>query len=245
MFRPQTIMEINHSTTIPSCNHFEGKILQRGELFGSQSKGYQLLLWKSLLAAQDVLKLGIRWRVGNGEKIKIWGNKWLPIPSSFRVQSPPKILSENATVKELLTVNGGWNPSLISEIYWEDKGKNILNIPLGKTMQEDKLLWAHIENGKFTVKSVYFITLQSKMDSKGSSSQILNRKWKKLLGLSVPENVKNFLRWAHNNSLPTKDSLHYRKITSDPLCPICKQEAETVIYLVWDNYSAKNDVWDN
>lgn len=38
---------------------------------------------------------------------------------------------------------------------------------------------------------------------------------------------------------------HHELFELDPLCPICKQEAETVIYLVWDNYSAKNDVWAN
>lgn len=34
----------------------------------AKAKGYQSLLWKSLLVVQDILKSGMLWRVGNREK---------------------------------------------------------------------------------------------------------------------------------------------------------------------------------
>lgn len=177
------------------------------------------------------------------EKKLKYGHKWLPTPSSFKIQTPPKILSEYVTVKELLTTNRGWNTNLILEIFFVEQGETIQNIPLEKTMQENKLILVLTQNVKFTIKSAYFFALQSKLDCKGSPSQISNSKWKRIWSLSVLENVKNFLWRAHNNSLSTKTSLHYRKISLDLVCLICKQEAEIVTHLVW-NCSAANDVWE-
>ena len=34
--------------------------------------------WKSILIGREVIQKGTKWRVGNGESIKLWGNKWLP-----------------------------------------------------------------------------------------------------------------------------------------------------------------------
>ena len=38
-------------------------------------------LWRSIMAAQHIVRSGVRWRVGNGQKIRVWSNKWLPIPA--------------------------------------------------------------------------------------------------------------------------------------------------------------------
>ena len=45
-------------------------------------------MWRSLMAAQDIVKHDLRWRIGNGEKVKVWGDKWLPTPSTYQVTSP-------------------------------------------------------------------------------------------------------------------------------------------------------------
>lgn len=47
---------------------------------------------------RDVLKDGLRWRVGNGHNIKMWGQKWLPTSETYSVQSPIRIL-DNAESK--------------------------------------------------------------------------------------------------------------------------------------------------
>ncbi|KAM1492939.1 hypothetical protein ACFX10_024781 [Malus domestica] len=42
----------------------------------------------SILKAREVLVRGSRWVVGNDESIKVWKERWLPRPPSFKVQSP-------------------------------------------------------------------------------------------------------------------------------------------------------------
>lgn len=203
-------MKASHSTTIPSCNYFEWKILQDENFMEAKPTGYSPCCGEAYLLPSTSSSLECVWRLTMEKKIQIWGDKWLSTPSSFKIQSPPKILSKHATVKELLTTNGSWNISLILEIFWDEEGKTIQNIPLRKNIQEDKLIWALTKNGKFTVKSVYFFAMQSKLDSKGSPSNTSDINWKRIWSLSVLENVKNVLWRAHNNSLPTKASLHYR-----------------------------------
>lgn len=49
-------------------------------------------LLRSFMTAQKLLKECLFWRIGNGESVKIWHDKWILRPSSFKVQSLQKIL---------------------------------------------------------------------------------------------------------------------------------------------------------
>ncbi|KAL4607885.1 hypothetical protein ACB092_09G207800 [Castanea dentata] len=44
-------------------------------------------VWRSLLAAKDIVVNGTRWVVGNGESVNIWEDRWIPTPNSFKVVS--------------------------------------------------------------------------------------------------------------------------------------------------------------
>lgn len=115
----------------------------------SSIKRHHSLLWKSLMAILDNMENGIRWMVGDGSKIKMLGDMWLPSQATIKVQSIVKILPQTTTIKELL-IEGGttWNEELINSIFWVNETKAILSIPLSKNWVEDKLIWALIENGK-------------------------------------------------------------------------------------------------
>lgn len=60
--------------------------------------------------------------------------------------------------------------------------------------------------------------------------------------MNVPTVVKNFLWRVCNNSLPTRDNLYKKKITIDPLCPICGLVPETSVHALW-SCSAVLAVW--
>lgn len=165
-----------------------------GNFLEENVKGYNSLFWKSLLAAKDTLNLGLRWRVGNEKNIKIWDDKWLPTLISFEVHSPAKLLPDYATLSELRLGNGGnWNLNLLSTILRKEEKETICDIPLGKNNQEDKLIWAHTENDKFSFKSVYFAAVESKANNVGVSSTVKSSKLKGIWSLSVSRKVQNFL----------------------------------------------------
>lgn len=40
--------------------------------------------WREIWEARWVLKRGLRWRVGNGESIRVWDDAWVPSSHGFR-----------------------------------------------------------------------------------------------------------------------------------------------------------------
>lgn len=50
----------------------------------------------------DLLKNELLWRVGNGRKIKIWNDRWIPIPLRYKIQSLVKRLVNETRVEELI-----------------------------------------------------------------------------------------------------------------------------------------------
>lgn len=58
------------------------KYFKHEEVLEARVKSNSSSIWKSLIAAREVLKARLRWRVGNGSKIKIWSDQWLPNTST-------------------------------------------------------------------------------------------------------------------------------------------------------------------
>lgn len=49
------------------------------------------------------MKEALLWWIGNGESAPIWGANWVPIPTTFCVQSPPRVVIDIAVVGTSLT----------------------------------------------------------------------------------------------------------------------------------------------
>jgi hypothetical protein len=64
--------------------------------------------WRSIFKAKDLIEKGMLWRVGNGETIKIWGDRWLPNFGPSRVQSPTLGMDPDTRVSFLIDQQGGW-----------------------------------------------------------------------------------------------------------------------------------------
>lgn len=52
-------------------------------------------IWQSIIWGRDSLLLGLRWQVGDGQKIRIFQDPWFPRPNSFRPVTTPSPQSEN------------------------------------------------------------------------------------------------------------------------------------------------------
>jgi hypothetical protein len=76
--------------------------------------------WRSIMWAQQVIEKGTRWRVGDGEDIQIWKDRWLPSPTTFKVITPVPGLLGDARVSELITQDPiCWNIPLIDSLFME------------------------------------------------------------------------------------------------------------------------------
>ena len=106
------------------------------------------------MAAQYLVKKGIRWNVGNGDSIRVWGDKWLPSPSTFRITSLRLFLQTETRVSELISHDvAAWKTQIIDAIFLPHEAELIKSIPLSSCLPEDTIVWAATPNGLFTVRS--------------------------------------------------------------------------------------------
>ncbi|XP_035547368.1 uncharacterized protein LOC118348906 [Juglans regia] len=200
-------------------------------------------IWRSLWGSLGLLKEGLVWRVGNGEQVNIWEDKWVPRPTLFSIQSPRINVSPEAKVKQLL-LNGRWNSRLVYDTFLQEEADIICGIPVSLANAPDKRIWAFTKDGLYSVKSGYHLERSRRGREKGCSSEdkVGKEVWNRIWKLNTPEVVKMFIWRAVVNSLPTKMNLKCRKVIENPLCPVCGRENESICHVLW-SCSASADVW--
>ena len=102
-----------HDTDSLFYKVFKAKYFPTGTIFNAKV-GLGLFAWRSTLKARKVILLGACWRIGDGSSIKFFKDSWLPGAQSGRVLSPVSILSEEATVDQLIDRDSRWwNSALV------------------------------------------------------------------------------------------------------------------------------------
>lgn len=91
-------------------------------------------VWRSLLAARDVIFEGSKWKVGDGSRIKVSTHKWLSHKPIFLGDDQP-----NLYVKELIdSVSGQCNRETFFDLFAHKTRMEILQIPLSSVSVRDK-----------------------------------------------------------------------------------------------------------
>ncbi|XP_065620312.1 uncharacterized mitochondrial protein AtMg00310-like [Quercus suber] len=117
--------------------------------------------WRSLMAAHCVVRRCMRWQVGNGIIVRVWWDKWIPRPSTYKVLMSERPNFENALVCELINrATSEWNMEKINSWFLPEDRETITSIPLSTIDTNDRLIWAENRSGKFTVKSAYALALE-------------------------------------------------------------------------------------
>ena len=115
------------SKFFPNCSIMEAK-----EGYGGS------YAWRSILKGREVIRQGAKWRVGNGESIKLWGDKWLSSLQSPSLQTPLTIELQNAKVSSLINHSTHqWNVQLLPNLFSQMKADQIAQLPLTRTTSED------------------------------------------------------------------------------------------------------------
>uniref|UniRef100_A0A2N9F2E6 Enoyl reductase (ER) domain-containing protein n=1 Tax=Fagus sylvatica TaxID=28930 RepID=A0A2N9F2E6_FAGSY len=203
-------------------------------------------LWRSICDSIVVLKAGLRWRVGNGETIKIWRDKWLPCPTTYSVISPRQVLEENATVDILINRDTmQWRSDLLDRVFLPRDAEVIRAIPLSARQPRDCLIWAGTKKGIFTIKSAYDMLLSQAQASEASTSFSCsgeNHLWSSIWSASVPPKIRTFMWRACKDILPTQTKLFDKRCIHTFTCLWCCEEAEAQDHVLWQCEFAQK-VW--
>ncbi|CAL1387047.1 unnamed protein product [Linum trigynum] len=197
----------------PKCNILEAKIGWRPSY-----------VWRSLMGAQDLLKSGCRWRIGSGEEVYIWKDKWVPGLDNFQVFSYCPFLDWDSKVSCLIDQETRtWRRDLIEIMFSQEEQQAILDIPLTSEIVKDSLCWTGTENGKYTVRSGYDMEMNriGEVLAGSGTEQEMNDGWKKLWGLNIPGKIKVFLWKVAHNIVPVGVKIRKKSNRRGEECPNC------------------------
>ncbi|KAL6205568.1 hypothetical protein ACLB2K_022826 [Fragaria x ananassa] len=99
----------------------------------------------------------------------------------------------------------------------------ILSISIAQSTCRDKLIWNQNKQGKFSVKSAYWLAKSNR------STPIASVFWK----LKVPPKMNHFLWRCSMGFIPCMWSLYQRYIVQSPLCPRCQAADDTPLHATW------------
>lgn len=83
--------------------------------------------WKRILQGRKILKVGIRWRVGDGRSIQVVRDPWLPIPRTFWPISRHTEMS--LMVADMVSIGGTWKREVIERCFNAHEAHIILSMP--------------------------------------------------------------------------------------------------------------------
>ena len=192
--------------------------------------------WRSILKSRYVIQKGARWRIGSGNSVSIWKDKWIPPPSSGLPLSPLNLLDAAARVSSLIQHSSGtWDSHLLDQLFLPGDAALIKRIPLSLRGREDALVWSREQNGVYSVQSAYKLLVEAGTISQQSCSDMGG--WKKFLrmvwSVRVPHKVRHFLWRACLNALPTMVNLARRSVVMYGRCGFCLGVEEDVLHAVW------------
>mgnify|MGYP004702503179 CR=1 FL=1 len=212
----------------------------RKSIWDIHPKGSDSWCWKSLLSAREVLEAGLRRRVGDGESIKIWEDRWIPGVEDGKIRSQRKVDSKIQRVSELIR-DGQWDRELLRQEFEEQDWLQILRIPLSLGKVMDRFYWAGASSGVYSVKTGYKLIKDLKRKqcqhggpSEPSSSRMFkSQNWSFLWGLSMPNKLKHFIWKCLQGILPTNALVKGKCGKGDYVCKCCGNSSETLEHMLF------------
>ncbi|XP_065625688.1 uncharacterized protein LOC136065853 [Quercus suber] len=179
---------------------YKAKYFPHGDVLNSKKGNNPSYAWRSIHNSLEIIRKGTRWKVGNGKRIHIWDDRWLPTPSTHKVISPPKPFDNFPMVSSLIDESTKWwKPKLVKSLFLPFEATTILRIPISYSLLEDNLIWIRNKSGTFTVKSAYYIATKVVEQNGGrasTNSHSASPFWKKIWQLKVLQKSK-FLPGVH------------------------------------------------
>lgn len=122
---------------------------------------------------------GIRWRVGNGESIKIVGQPWLTVEDNPYITTVSPAIDHNYVSSLMCVDRREWDIDVIRDIFNNRDQQRILDVHLDAASHEDVMCWRLENSGVYSVKSAYkFLQVQRGHWNAEENENIWRRLWR-------------------------------------------------------------------
>src|SRR3989337_2655785 len=89
-----------------------------GDMLNCELKKGSSYVWQSIWARTQTFKKGCIWRVGDGAKINIWNDCWIPTRASRKVITVHGSQVLTNVIDLIDSSSGEWDEQLIRENFW-------------------------------------------------------------------------------------------------------------------------------
>jgi hypothetical protein len=112
--------------------------------------------------ALQAAKMGIKWVVGNGRRVRSWEDNWFG-NSSLAIKFWPLYVINDQHEK---TISQAWDGQVLRLSFRHSVSENLMNMwyellgivkNLNLQEDDDKIMWSFSSNGKFSVQSLYAV----------------------------------------------------------------------------------------
>ena len=188
------VWRLLHDTDSLFYKVFKTKYFPKCSLFEAKSSS-DSFIWKSILWARNLVKKRARWKVGDGQSIRIFQDAWLPFDSG-KVSSLQSDFGSDANVAMLINlVTGWWNTHLIDRHFYPPDAKLIKSLPLCSIPQSNMLIWPKEKTRTYSVKLGYKLLCECQNEELNQPriSDIERNFWSSIWKIKVPGKIKHFI----------------------------------------------------
>ncbi|KAH9733957.1 putative ribonuclease H protein [Citrus sinensis] len=190
---------------------------------------YGSYMWKVVARIWPEVLKGIKWDIGNGNKVRFWWDNWATeeYPLHAFASQPIPLEQVNECIARFITDEGAWNWRLFANFL-------IVAIkPLNMSDEDDQMYWAYSKSGGFTTKSAYLALSKMTINDEDSF-------WSFVWHWRGPQRIRTFLWVVGQNRLKTKAELFRRHIGADMSCARCGCLIENTLHALRDCPGAKH-----
>lgn len=217
------------------CQLMRAKYLHKESFWEVKKAQKGSSTWSAMLNCISDMKDGCCWVVKDGKKINIKEDPW--VPNLHNKKPNPISISSNCPthVSELILHDPvRWDAGKIQQLFTPYEAEKIMDIYITENQNEDsedKLLWIHHPNGKFSTKS-FLKSLQDRIPTSSSAGNNEDFPWKKFWQVKVPSPKILLFLWRllkNGIAVGSRLSKFWKEVNAD--CRLCNGATETLEHL--------------
>ncbi|CAN1844657.1 Putative ribonuclease H protein At1g65750 [Linum perenne] len=208
---------------------YKAKYYPKGDFLSAIEGENSSYIWKSIWAAQKVIKAGYRWRLGSGKRAKVWGETWLREEAGLRVLPAREDELRDMVVSDLLIPElPEWDAELIEDLMGPQEADCVLGMKPPCSSDDDERIWHFSQNGLYTVRSAYRLITEAGADH---LQMRVGGNWRSLWQVEVPPKIKHHVWRLARRVLPTRMAIRRRGMDVESSWGCCGSEEEDLEHL--------------
>ena len=215
---------------------FQSRYFPNSDFLSANNGPRPSYAWRSIQFGKELLVLGIKKKLGNGNTIFVWVDAWI------EDDIPRRPLMKNIFVDLLLCVdklidkeNRCWNLNTLHDLFYEEDVRRILAMkPIFE--EEDFWVWQYNKHGRYSFKSGYWLKTRvarsneiREAEALPSLNELKNAAW----NLKAPPKIRTFVWRALSNAISVGELLVTRGIKMDPCCQACGFHGESINHILF------------